>query len=264
MRALFSPSMRGRAAEGGRGSLTHHLKLELGNTLEGTLHLEPYCAHQRQRVAFFNDAGMEAVIEDHAAIFKMVLEMKISGARRKGFSEFGESQIVCGNQADRLPVDQAADDRLGADSAIVRIRAVQDFVQKKEHRHLFRKLHDVVQTLNLSIETRGSLLQRIHHANGRANGQNRNQHALRAHGRSRESKGGIDSDSPEQRALTRHIRTTDDEDLPVAIERYGIRNALRKRQKRMPQVFTVKLRSGGDNLRKRILRMLIRISGEGT
>src|SRR5215470_16467386 len=31
VRALFSPSVRGRAAEGGRGSLTHHLELELGN-----------------------------------------------------------------------------------------------------------------------------------------------------------------------------------------------------------------------------------------
>jgi hypothetical protein len=28
MTALFSPSERGRAAEGGRGSLTHHLELE--------------------------------------------------------------------------------------------------------------------------------------------------------------------------------------------------------------------------------------------
>jgi hypothetical protein len=30
VRALFSPSVWGRAAEGGRGSLTRHLKLELG------------------------------------------------------------------------------------------------------------------------------------------------------------------------------------------------------------------------------------------
>jgi hypothetical protein len=28
--ALFSPSVRGRAAEGGRGSLIHHLEFELG------------------------------------------------------------------------------------------------------------------------------------------------------------------------------------------------------------------------------------------
>jgi hypothetical protein len=35
VRALFSPSVRGRAAEGGRGSLTHRLDLELGNTPAG-------------------------------------------------------------------------------------------------------------------------------------------------------------------------------------------------------------------------------------
>src|SRR5215468_7993194 len=147
---------------------------------------------------------METVIENHAAIFEMILEMKIRCARREGLSKFGKRQIVRGDQAYSLPVDQATNHSLGADSAVVRIRAVQDLVQKKQYRHLLRKLHDVVQTLNLSIEARGSLLQRIHHANGRANGQNRNLHALRTHGRSRESKGGIDSDSPEQRALTRH------------------------------------------------------------
>jgi hypothetical protein len=32
VRDLFSPSVRGRAAEGGRGSLTHHLELGLGDT----------------------------------------------------------------------------------------------------------------------------------------------------------------------------------------------------------------------------------------
>src|SRR5262245_34046326 len=33
--ALFSPSVRGRAAEGDRGALTHHLESEKGNTPEG-------------------------------------------------------------------------------------------------------------------------------------------------------------------------------------------------------------------------------------
>jgi hypothetical protein len=31
VRALILPSVRGRAAEGGRGALTHHLELELSN-----------------------------------------------------------------------------------------------------------------------------------------------------------------------------------------------------------------------------------------
>src|SRR5215510_3457752 len=35
MRALFSPSLRGRAAEGGRGAATHRLVLGLGNRPEG-------------------------------------------------------------------------------------------------------------------------------------------------------------------------------------------------------------------------------------
>src|SRR5439155_483785 len=180
------------------------------------LHLKPYSPHQCKRVAFFNDTGMETVIENHAAVFEMILEVKIYGTGRVGISEFGKSQIVSSNQADRRTVDQPTDDGLGADSAIVRIRAVQDLVQKKEHWHLFR-----------------------------------------ANGRPRECKSGIDSDSPEQRALTRHIRTTDNEDRAIAIESYGIRNALRQRQKRMPQVFPFEHRSVLDDLRKRIFRMLI-------
>src|SRR5207247_888058 len=120
------------------------------------LHLKPYSAHQCKRVAFFNDTGMETVIENHAAVFEMILEVKIHGTGREGISEFGKSQIVSSNQADRRTVDKPTDDGLGADSTIVRIRAVQDLVQKKEHWHLFRKLHNVVQTLNLSIEARRS------------------------------------------------------------------------------------------------------------
>jgi hypothetical protein len=34
VRALFSPSVRGRAAEGGRGSLARHLELELNTRLQ--------------------------------------------------------------------------------------------------------------------------------------------------------------------------------------------------------------------------------------
>src|SRR5262245_3329489 len=145
---------------------------------------------------------METVIENHAAVFEVILEMKIGGTCREGFSEFGKSQIVCRNQADRTAVDKSANDGLSAHGAIVRIRAVQDFVQQKQHRHLFCKLHDVVQTLNLSVEARRSLLERIHHTNGGANAEYRNLHALCAHRRSRERKSRIYSDSPEQRALT--------------------------------------------------------------
>src|SRR5437867_51828 len=118
-----------------------------------------YTPHQGKRVDYFHDTGMEAVIDNHAAVYKMILEVKIHGTGREGISEFGKSQIVSSNQADRRTVDKPTDDGLGADSTIVRIRAVQDLVQKKEHWHLFRKLHNVVQTLNLSIEARRSLLQ---------------------------------------------------------------------------------------------------------
>jgi len=134
--------------------------LSEGSSLNSViLHLKPYSPHQCKRVAFFNDTGMETVIENHAAVFEMILEVKIYGTGREGISEFGKSQIVGSNQADRRTVDKPTDDRLGADSTIVRIRAVQDLVQKKEHWHLFRKLYNVVQALNLSIEARRSLLQ---------------------------------------------------------------------------------------------------------
>jgi len=39
IKELFSPSVRGRAAEGGRGLLTHHLELELGTFRRSAAHL---------------------------------------------------------------------------------------------------------------------------------------------------------------------------------------------------------------------------------
>jgi hypothetical protein len=49
VRALFSPSVRGRAAEGGRGSLTHHLELGVGQHVASAVatFLRRYAAEER-------------------------------------------------------------------------------------------------------------------------------------------------------------------------------------------------------------------------
>jgi hypothetical protein len=54
VKALFSPSVRGRTAEGGRGSLTHHLELELGNTPYscGLLYTQHGAEAKRETVLF--------------------------------------------------------------------------------------------------------------------------------------------------------------------------------------------------------------------
>ena len=74
---------------------------------------------------------MEAVIENHAPILEVVFEMEIGGARRERFSESGESEIVGCDEADGATVDETADDSLGADSSIVRIRPMQNFIQQE-------------------------------------------------------------------------------------------------------------------------------------
>src|SRR3989442_11086628 len=107
------------------------------------LHFQTYSAHQRKRIAFLDDTGVETVIEDHLAILQFILEMKIRSFWRERVGESGERKIVCCDKTNCAAVDQTADDGFCPDRPIVGIRAMQDFIQLEKHRHLFRELHDV-------------------------------------------------------------------------------------------------------------------------
>ena len=52
-------------------------------------HVQPHGAHQFERVALFDDAGPQLVIEAHPAVLKLVLEMEILTWRFQLFDDAG-------------------------------------------------------------------------------------------------------------------------------------------------------------------------------
>ena len=89
-------------------------------------------AHEGDGVAFFDHAGVHAVVERHAAVLEVILEMDVDGQRREDGVKACEGQIVRGEKADGARVQQAAHHGFGANSAIVGIRPLQQLVEQKE------------------------------------------------------------------------------------------------------------------------------------
>ncbi len=88
---------------------------------------------------------------------------------REVVGDLGQGQVVRGDQADRAAVDQAADDRLGADAAIVRVGAVEQLVeQEQERQRPAREVDQLAHAGDLGVEPRSAGLKRILDAERRA------------------------------------------------------------------------------------------------
>src|SRR6188472_2115806 len=88
---------------------------------------QSYGPHQRNRVARLHDAGPEPVVEVQMPIGEMILEMNVGGARSEVGGDVAKRQVVRRHQADGAEADQAAHQRFGAVTAIVRVGAGEDF-----------------------------------------------------------------------------------------------------------------------------------------
>ena len=94
-------------------------------------------AHQGDRVAPLHHTGSQAVVEDDAFPVQLILEVDVGRMRLELLGDPRERQVVCRHQPHAPLLDQAADQRLGTDPPVVRVRTVEDLVeQKKESRFL--------------------------------------------------------------------------------------------------------------------------------
>ena len=60
-------------------------------------HIQPHGAHQFKRVALFDDAGPQSVVEAHPAVLKLVLKMEILARGFHLFDDASEREIVRGH-----------------------------------------------------------------------------------------------------------------------------------------------------------------------
>ena len=67
---------------------------------------------------------------------QVVLEMDVVQVAVDRSADIGQRQIVRAHQTDGAAIHQRAHDSLGADAAIFRVRALQQFIQEKQQRRI--------------------------------------------------------------------------------------------------------------------------------
>ena len=88
--------------------------------------------------------------------------MDVGGPLAQLVRDIRQRQIVRGDQADGAALHQAAHQRLGADPPVVRVGAVQEFVDQEQHRQRpGRQVQNLPQPQDLRVEARDAALQGI-------------------------------------------------------------------------------------------------------
>ena len=94
--------------------------------------VEPDGSHERERVAFLDDTFPKGVIEMHRAVLEMIFEMIVVESTLALRDDLRECEIMRRDDAEGAGRDESADDGLCADSPIVGICAVKNFVEQEE------------------------------------------------------------------------------------------------------------------------------------
>ena len=107
-----------------------------------------------------HDPRTQPIVEHDLAVDDPVVEMYVRGLRSERAGNLGQRKVVRGREADRAGRDQRAHDRLCASAPIVRVGAVEDFVEQEQDRDRAAGfLDDRTNPENLRIEPRISVLQ---------------------------------------------------------------------------------------------------------
>src|SRR5262245_50814433 len=98
--------------------------------------------------------------------------MNVGRAGGEGIRNLSEREIMRRHETDGASFDQSFHDSFSSNRAIMRVGAVEDFVEEKQKRNIaFCQVHGLTNALNLCIEARCSRLERIVNSNRRANRQ---------------------------------------------------------------------------------------------
>ena len=135
-------------------------------------HVQTDRAHEGQGIAVLDYAGPHPVVEEHLSIHKLVFEMDVPNQRCQAVGDLGQGQVVGREQPDRTAVDQALDDRLGADASVVRVRSMEQLVEEEqEGKRTLGQVDQLPDPGDLGIEPRATGLQRILNPKCRSHGQ---------------------------------------------------------------------------------------------
>ena len=119
-----------------------------------------------------DDARAHPVVEVHDPVLELVLEVDVLGVRGEPIDDGGQGEVMGGDQADGPAVEETADHRLGPDAAVVRVRAVEQFIEEEEERNgTPRQVDELSHPGDLGEESGAARLERILDPERGADGQ---------------------------------------------------------------------------------------------
>src|SRR5580700_497324 len=149
----------------------------------------------------------------------MILKMEVRYLRSELHSNFGESQVVGGEQSNDSSFQQIPHDSFGADTTVVRVCSLQQFVEQEQNRHRsIGQVRDYFQPRDFSIKARDSAQQGIEDANGSAYGQSRKLELVRANRCAALCQNSVDSNRADEGAFSGHVGAADNDEPEVASE----------------------------------------------
>jgi len=115
----------------------------------GVLDVEADGAHEGNGVRTLYRARFHAVIERKLAIEIVIGEVDVAGG---GEVHGGEREVVGGDEAEGTVAQELADDGFGADAAVMRVGAAEDFVEQEKNGFSEREGEDLAEAEDLGVE----------------------------------------------------------------------------------------------------------------
>src|SRR5947209_11581206 len=91
-------------------------------------HLQADRTHELERIAPLDHTRVQAIVELHAAVLQVVLEMNVDCACAEIALESCQCKIVRGDESDGAAIEETANDRGSSDPPIVGVGSAQDLV----------------------------------------------------------------------------------------------------------------------------------------
>src|SRR5262245_22444441 len=116
------------------------------------LYFQPHRPHQFQSVTFAHDPWTHPIVKHQLTVLQVIFEVHIGRSRSQSLSNMCQGQIMRRDKSESTVIDQTADDRLGSNAAIMRVGALENFIeQKKQRQWSASKIREKPQTRNLGV-----------------------------------------------------------------------------------------------------------------
>src|ERR1700722_10235126 len=227
------------------------------------LDVESDRAHELQRITGLNDSGAQTMVKAEFVLLEMILKMKIRSLRSDVYSNFGERQVMSCKQSNSSSFQEIPHHSFCADTTVVRICSLQQFVEQEQNRHRSGgQISDYFQACDFGIKARDSALQGIQYANGGAYGQSRKLEPVRANRCAALCQNSVDSNRADEGTFPGHVGSANNDEPKIPSESQIVANCAVLGNKGMRESYSVEERCLISERGENIIRVFVCIAGE--